>query len=359
MGAPTQAMRRPVLGLRPGDMVVVRSEAEIRSTLDADGRLDGLPVMPEMLRFCGRTLRVSKRADKTCDTVNLTGLRRLRDTVHLAATRCDGSSHGGCQAECQLFWKEAWLARADVTPEDQPTASVTAAGAGTNDGDPPLEPILIQLTRRRTADAPDAGRYFCQATEVPAASTPLPWWEPVQYVRDVRSGNVRTGEMVGGLGRWFLVKFQQKVLKRGAVPFLHGRLTQTPRGTLDLQPGERVRVKSKQEIEQTLDRGNRNCGLPFDSEMLQYCGREFVVRRRVERIIDEPSGQMKELHNDCVMLEGALCDARYHRFCPRQTYPYWREVWLTRVPEPTNEASVPEPAFQPASKVPSPESTGN
>ena len=109
MGAPAQAMRRPVLGLRPGDVVVVRSEAEIMATLDADGRLDGLPWMPEMSRFTGRTFRVSKRADKTCDTVNLTGLRRLRDTVHLEATRCDGSAHGGCQADCLLFWNEAWL----------------------------------------------------------------------------------------------------------------------------------------------------------------------------------------------------------------------------------------------------------
>ena len=104
----------PAAPLRPGEMIVVRSEAEIRATLDADGRLDGLPFMPEMLAYCGQRLRVFKRADKTCDTVGSTGMRRLHDTVHLEMVRCDGSAHGGCQAECLVYWKEAWLARVDA-----------------------------------------------------------------------------------------------------------------------------------------------------------------------------------------------------------------------------------------------------
>jgi hypothetical protein len=31
-----------------------------------------------------------------------------------------------------------------------------------------------------------------------------------------------------------------------------------------------------------------------------------------------------------------VCEARYsvcRRFCPRAIYPYWREIWLERVPE--------------------------
>ena len=34
-----------------------------------NGELDGLPFMPEMLAFCGQSLRVAKRADKTCDSI--------------------------------------------------------------------------------------------------------------------------------------------------------------------------------------------------------------------------------------------------------------------------------------------------
>jgi hypothetical protein len=46
--------------------VVVRSREEILATLDADGTLDGLPFMPEMLSWCGREHQVERRAEKTC-----------------------------------------------------------------------------------------------------------------------------------------------------------------------------------------------------------------------------------------------------------------------------------------------------
>ena len=95
--------------LRAGDLVEVRSESEILATLDEHGRLDGLPFMPEMLRFCGKRFQVQSRAHKTCDTGRAAGFRRLENAVHLKELRCDGSSHGGCQASCLLFWKEDWL----------------------------------------------------------------------------------------------------------------------------------------------------------------------------------------------------------------------------------------------------------
>jgi hypothetical protein len=36
-----------------GQLVEVRSSAEIAATLDANGKLDGVPFMPEMARYCG------------------------------------------------------------------------------------------------------------------------------------------------------------------------------------------------------------------------------------------------------------------------------------------------------------------
>ena len=94
--------------LRAGDWVEVRSKEEILSSLDKNGRLEGLPFMPQMLQYCGQRFRVVKRAHKTCDTVNGTGGRRLSNAVHLDV-RCDGQAFGGCQADCLIFWKEAWL----------------------------------------------------------------------------------------------------------------------------------------------------------------------------------------------------------------------------------------------------------
>src|SRR5208283_5901324 len=101
--------------LRRGDLVEVRSPAEILATLDERGDLDGLPFMPEMTAYCGRRFAVAARAEKVCDSVDFSGSRRLPHAVLLEDLRCDGSGHDGCQAECRLFWKEAWLNR--VSPE--------------------------------------------------------------------------------------------------------------------------------------------------------------------------------------------------------------------------------------------------
>src|SRR5213593_1790205 len=105
-----------VLNLRAGEIVEVLSKNEILATLDPGGRKEGLPFMPEMLQYCGKKFRVYKRADKTCDTIGKTGSRRMENTVHLEGLRCDGGAHGGCQAGCLLFWKEAWLRSALASP---------------------------------------------------------------------------------------------------------------------------------------------------------------------------------------------------------------------------------------------------
>jgi len=71
--------------LSVGDWVEVRSKVEILSTLDNNGQLDGMPFMPEMLRYCGQRFQVYKRAHKTCDytTSYPYHTRRLEGTVHL------------------------------------------------------------------------------------------------------------------------------------------------------------------------------------------------------------------------------------------------------------------------------------
>ena len=47
-----------VLGLQPGELVEIKSEEEIRRTLDATGKNRGLGFMPEMWPHCGRRGRV-------------------------------------------------------------------------------------------------------------------------------------------------------------------------------------------------------------------------------------------------------------------------------------------------------------
>src|SRR6185369_17186869 len=76
----TPAERAAPLDLRSGEMVEVRSAHEILATLDERGAFDALPFMPEMLRFCGRRFQVQQRADKTCDTITMSGGRRMHGT---------------------------------------------------------------------------------------------------------------------------------------------------------------------------------------------------------------------------------------------------------------------------------------
>ena len=76
--------------------------------------------MPEMLQFCGRRFRVDKLAVKLCDTIGSTGMYRMRNAVHLEGVRCDGQAHGGCQAGCLVYWKEAWLKRVPADGHDGP-----------------------------------------------------------------------------------------------------------------------------------------------------------------------------------------------------------------------------------------------
>lgn len=330
---------RPPLALRPGEMVEVLSAAEIRATLDDDGMLDALPFMPEMLQHCGKRFRVYRRADKTCDTIGTspTHARRMRDAVHLEGLRCDGAAHGGCQAQCLLFWKEAWLRRASEARDRQAALPVPQrdGDAAAADREEPLVRLSLRTRRDAPADAAKPPVYMCQATELVRATTPLPWWEPRQYARDLLGGNVGLATFAKTLGR---AAFNALQRARGGRQFPAVEATctgETPTGTLDLQPGERVRIRSKEEIFATLNQQGRNRGLYFDVEMLPFCGRTAVVRQRVEQIISEQTGEMLHFSNPCIILEDVACSgclSRERLFCPRAIYSYWREIWLERVP---------------------------
>jgi hypothetical protein len=73
--------------------------------------------------------------------------------------------------------------------------------------------------------------------------------------------------------------------------------------------------------------------MSFDAEMVPYCGGTYRVLARVGRIINEKTGAMRLMKNECIMLDGVVCTACYaehRRFCPRGIYAYWREIWLER-----------------------------
>jgi hypothetical protein len=305
-----------------------------------------MPFMPEMFAFCGQRFRVYKRAHKGCDTVFPTRMRRISDAVHLE-TRCSGAAHGGCQAACLIYWKQAWL-----KPVSAPLGDSSQTIQVTRSGDADDEQFVWRAAHRQDVDAVTA--YVCQATRLPYASTSLEWWDLRQYVEDYVSGNVGIARLVQGLTyssvytvmqagvglgaplRWLYDRFHwlwggpRFPRRAGAIPMG----TPTPHQELNLQPGELVRVKAHDEILKTVNTFSLNRGLSFDAEMVPYCGRTYKVRQRVTKLLDEKTGRMLEMKTPSIILDAVICESRYswcRMLCPRSIFPYWREIWLERV----------------------------
>jgi hypothetical protein len=325
-----------VLDLRVGQRVEVRRPEEILATLDERGELDSLPFMPEMLQYCGRQFTVYKVAHKLCDTQTLTGMRRMDNAVHLAGVRCDGGGHDGCQAACLIYWKHPWLKLVDPAA---PAPAEAAAPDGAR-----LLPLLVPASRKSPGED-GVPRYSCQATEIlRAAPETVPVRQLGQYVRDVRSGNAGLWWTLRAFGVGIFNQVQNRsrglprwMRFRGGLRwgFLKGTADKTPTAEIGLQPGELVRVRSREEIMKTLDHNLKNRGMGFDAEMLRFCGRTARVARRVDHIVDERTGRMLYMKNPCVVLDGVVCEGAYNGNCPRAITAYWREIWLERVPEPT------------------------
>ena len=340
--------------LSVGDWVEVLNKEDILKTLDKNGQLDGMPFMPEMFAFCGKRFRVYKRAHKTCDTVNDYKGRRLQDAVHLEGLRCNGQSHGGCEASCLIFWKTAWLRPVDQTSTDSMPLPAEALERRNGNTQGCTEAYVVAGARKHDAGSSDPV-YVCQATQLPAATQPLPWWEWRQYVEDYTSGNVSLGRIVKsfayvayrdglvnlgiGIGPVLMWLYDKVQSLRGAAlyPRDDGTLpagTRTPAINLNLQPGEWVRVKSRDTIRATCDESRMNRGMTFDKEMVPYCGGTYQVLKRVTKLVNEKTGKLQEMKNPCIILDSVVCQARYSQcrmFCSRSIYPYWREIWLERV----------------------------
>lgn len=338
--------------LKAGMLVEVRSREEILASLDQDGRLERMPFMPEMLEHCGKQYRVSAVAHKTCDSAYKTGGRRLENAVHLEDLRCDGSAHDGCQATCLFFWKSAW-----VKPVDE--VKPVSAGVPSPDKRAGIsEAQLSAATVKAGSDSPEP-IYSCQATQLYHATTLLPWWDARQFWRDIRYGNVSVGRAARvltvagfrwlttlGIGYRISMWTYDKVhraLNGFPAPVGSGTIPMgqpTPGCDLGMKPGEWVRVKSHEEIKQTINTGGKNRGMWFDHEMVKFSGHDYRVARRVDKIIDEVSGKMLHMKQPCVVLDGVWCTAEYTNsrlLCRRAVTTYWRENWLERVSDPSKE----------------------
>jgi hypothetical protein len=297
------------LNLSPGEVVEVRSEKEILSTLDENGTLEGLSFIVEMRKYCGKRFRVLRHVNKII--VEGVGAGGMRNTAILAGVTCDGEANEACRRTCPLLWKEAWLKRVDTS----------SGGNRTIEGIPPEKENKL---KGLPSVAP-----VCQSVSLLKATMPLRRWDFRQYAWDITSGTYSATERVRSILTSLSLRIQEFLVGERPSP-LGGRLRRTPSATLNLQPGELVEVKDKREILATLDYMGRNRGLHFTPEMVKYCGKRFRVLKRLDKMLNEKTGEMREISNT-VLLEGSMCDGKAHGGCQRLCYCLWREIWLRRV----------------------------
>jgi hypothetical protein len=109
--------------------------------------------------------------------------------------------------------------------------------------------------------------------------------------------------------------------------------------TAPLKAGDLVRVRSKEEIEATLNHLRQTKGCTFMYEMLPYCGTVQRVLKPMERFVDERDLRLKKCKG-LILLEGVMCQGTTAcGRCDRSCFVFWREEWLDRVHK-TNYVSV-------------------
>ena len=96
-------------------------------------------------------------------------------------------------------------------------------------------------------------------------------------------------------------------------------------------PGDRVRIKTRQEIQSSLDNWDELKGCGFMEEMWPYCGSEQTIFKRVGRFLDERDYRVKQVRG-IYLLEGIICGGTVDFGpCDRSCFFFWREEWLEKV----------------------------
>jgi hypothetical protein len=103
---------------------------------------------------------------------------------------------------------------------------------------------------------------------------------------------------------------------------------QAAAATTKLKAGDRVRVRSEEAIQATLNHWRQLKGCTF---MVEYCGTTQRVHKRMERFVDERDLRVKRCKG-IILLEGLHCQGTAEFGpCDRSCYYFWREEWLEKI----------------------------
>jgi hypothetical protein len=123
------------LDLKVGELVRVRSYAEILETLDQNWRNRGMYFDAEHVPFCGGTYRVLRRVEKLIDEKTGKMLPLKSDAIILQDVACQ-ARYAKCRRFCSRsifpYWREIWLERALESPHPLGNRSSGSASCEAN-----------------------------------------------------------------------------------------------------------------------------------------------------------------------------------------------------------------------------------
>lgn len=98
-----------------------------------------------------------------------------------------------------------------------------------------------------------------------------------------------------------------------------------------LKAGDQVRVRSKDEIEATLNHWGQLKGCSFAPEMVQYCDTTQKVLKPVVQFVDERDLRLRKTKG-IVLLDGMICQGTSSLGrCDRNCLYFWRVEWLEKI----------------------------
>jgi hypothetical protein len=105
-----------------------------------------------------------------------------------------------------------------------------------------------------------------------------------------------------------------------------------------LNTGDLVKVRTRSEIDSTLDPFKELKGCAFLPEMYQYCGTQQRVLKSMQRFLDERDYRVKKVRG-VILLENVICNGTpAFGACDRCCFFFWREEWLEKVESAQNDS---------------------
>lgn len=98
-----------------------------------------------------------------------------------------------------------------------------------------------------------------------------------------------------------------------------------------LVKGDKVRVRTLEEINSTLDPFKELKGCSFLPDMYQYCGTEQRIFKSMQYFLDERDYKLKKTRG-LILLENIICSGTpVFGQCDRSCFLFWREEWLEKI----------------------------